>query len=99
MSTGNGSSMNPKPVPAWLNSAAWASQPRSPVRASYTFGDRSSSGTLIQSVGKPAGDFDDPLSNIAKPQKETITSQEERDAIARAAQPTQVQDFFHAVED
>jgi hypothetical protein len=27
----------PKPVPAWLNSAAWASNPRSPVRSSYSF--------------------------------------------------------------
>jgi hypothetical protein len=27
----------PKPVPAWLNSAAWASKPRSPVRSSYSF--------------------------------------------------------------
>ncbi|CAK9225411.1 unnamed protein product [Sphagnum troendelagicum] len=29
--------MPPKPVPAWLNSSAWASKPRSPVRSSYSF--------------------------------------------------------------
>ncbi|KAG0593489.1 hypothetical protein KC19_1G334100 [Ceratodon purpureus] len=91
MSAGNGSSMNPKPVPAWLNSAAWASKPRSPVRGSYSFGDRSNSASLVESIGKPAGDFDDPLINIAKPPKETITSQEESDATGPAAQAAQAQ--------
>ncbi|KAH9576889.1 hypothetical protein CY35_01G186200 [Sphagnum magellanicum] len=38
MAAGSSSSMPPpKPVPAWLNSAAWASKPRSPVRSSYSF--------------------------------------------------------------
>jgi hypothetical protein len=37
MATGSSSSMPPKPVPAWLNSSAWASNPRSPVRSSYSF--------------------------------------------------------------
>jgi hypothetical protein len=97
MSTGNGSSMNPKPVPAWLNSAAWASKPSSPVRASYSFSDRSSSATVIESIGKPAGDFDDPLSSIAKLQKETVASQEENDATGSAAQVTQGQVCSHAL--
>ena len=95
MSTGNGSNMNPKPVPAWLNSAAWASKPRSPVRASYSFGDRSSSASLVESTARPGGDLDDPLSNRAKPQ-ETVASQEESDASALAEQAAQAQVFFHA---
>jgi hypothetical protein len=38
MAAGSSSSMPPpKPVPAWLNSAAWASKPRSLVRSSYSF--------------------------------------------------------------
>ncbi|CAM6048295.1 unnamed protein product [Sphagnum compactum] len=37
MATGSSSSVPPKPVPAWLNSSAWASKPRSPVRSSYSF--------------------------------------------------------------
>lgn len=93
MSTGNGSSMNPKPVPAWLNSAAWASKPRSPVRASYSFGDRSSSASLAESVAKPAGDFVDPLSSITKPPKETVASRKESDVTGLIAQAAQAQVF------
>jgi len=89
MSTGNGSSMNPKPVPAWLNSAAWASTPRSPMRTSYSFGDRSSSASVLEPIGRPAGDYDDPLSNMAKPQ-EAVAPQEEIDATVPAPEPTQV---------
>lgn len=96
MSTGNGSSMNPKPVPAWLNSAAWASKPRSPVRTSYSFGDKPSSGSLLEPIGKSTRDFDDPLSNIAKPRKEVVTPEEEIEAAAPVVESTQAQIFAHA---
>lgn len=66
MSAGNGSSVAPKPVPAWLNSAAWASKPRSPVRSSYSFGERSSSAHFESRGGKPAGDNEDFVSKISK---------------------------------
>lgn len=93
MSTGNGSSMNPKPVPAWLNSAAWISKPRSPVRSSYSFGERSGSGTVLEAIDKPPGDYDDPLSSIGKAQKEAVTPREESDVTGSAALPTQAQIF------
>lgn len=83
----NGSSMNPKPVPAWLNSAAWASTPRAPVRTGYSFGDRSP----VEPIGRPALDQDDPLTVIDKPYKEVVTPQEEIDVPVPAAEPTQVQ--------
>jgi len=66
MSAGNGSSVAPKPVPAWLNSAAWASKPRSPVRSSYSFGERSSSAPFESRGGKSAGDNEDFVSKISK---------------------------------
>lgn len=88
MSTGNGSNMNPKPVPAWLNSAAWTSTPRSPVKSSYSFGERSGSATLLEPISKPR---DDPLSNIAKVNKEAVAPQEEESDVA--AQPTEAQIF------
>lgn len=66
MSAGNGSSVAPKPVPAWLNSAAWASKPRSPVRSSYSFGERSSSAHFEGRGPKPAGDNEDFVSKISK---------------------------------
>uniref|UniRef100_A0A7I4EI56 Rab-GAP TBC domain-containing protein n=1 Tax=Physcomitrium patens TaxID=3218 RepID=A0A7I4EI56_PHYPA len=93
MSTGNGSSMNPKPVPAWLNSAAWTSKPRSPIKPSYSFGERSNSATLMEPVGKSTGDQEDLLSSIAKVEKEVAATQEESDATGSATQPTQNADY------
>ena len=93
MSTGNGSSMNPKPVPAWLNSAAWTSMPRSPVRSSYSFGERSGSGTVLEAIDKPPGYYEDPLRGTAKAQKEAVMPQEESDVTGPAALPIQAQIF------
>jgi hypothetical protein len=81
MSTG--SNMNPKPVPAWLNSAAWTSKPRSPMRSSYSFGERSGSGTVLEPLGKPG---EDPLSSVSK---EAVKAQEESDTVT--PQPIEVQ--------
>ncbi|KAG0583742.1 hypothetical protein KC19_3G159600 [Ceratodon purpureus] len=91
MSTGNGSSMNPKPVPAWLNSAAWTSKPRSPVRSTYSFGERSGSGsgTVLEAIDKPFRDYDDPLSSVAKVPQETVVTQEESEVTGPAALPSQ----------
>ncbi len=88
MSTGNGSSMNPKPVPAWLNSAAWTSTPRSPLRSSYSFGERPGSGTVLGAIDKPPGDYQDPLRSTAKAQ-EAVMAQEEGDVTSPAVLPTQ----------
>lgn len=93
MSTGNCSNMNPKPVPAWLNSAAWTSKPRSPVRSSYSFGERSGSASLLEPIDKKSGgNYEDPLSDIAKVNKEAVTrAQEESDVTGPPAQSTQAQ--------
>lgn len=87
----NGSSMNPKPVPAWLNSAAWASTPRAHVRTTYSYGPPSP----LEPISRPALDHrDDPLTVIDKPHKEVVTPQEEIDVPVSAAEPEPTQVYF-----
>ncbi|XP_024364501.1 uncharacterized protein [Physcomitrium patens] len=99
MSTGTGSSMNPKPVPAWLNSASWSSSTRPTMKPSYSFGETSGSGTLLEPIGKPAGHYDDPLSSITTTQKEAAAPQVENDASGPATQPTQNADYSEQSSD
>lgn len=88
MSAGNGSSVAPKPVPAWLNSAAWASKPRSPVRSSYSFGERSSSAHFENRGGKPAGGNEDFVSKINKVHGENSMQHGESDVQGGLVAPT-----------
>lgn len=86
--------LNPMPVSACLNSAVWTSKPRSPLRSSYSFGERSGSGTVLEAIDKPLGDYEDPLSSIANVQKEAVMPQDETDVTCPVALPTEAQIFF-----